>query len=59
MEMSIYIALWHDKALLHFLLEEKERDMYLTGLKEMVRKGGYVIIVTFSLMGLRSAAVCV
>ena len=45
------IALWHDRALLHFLLEENERQMYLTTLKKVVKKGGYVIITCFSLTG--------
>lgn len=45
------IALWHDRALFHFLLEEKQRQMYLTTLKKVVKKGGYVIIASFSLTG--------
>ena len=43
--------LWHDRAVLHFLLEEKQRSAYLSLLKRIVRKGGYVIIATFSLKG--------
>lgn len=49
------IALWHDRALFHFLLEEKQRQMYLTTLKKVVKKSGYVIIASFSLTG---AKVC-
>lgn len=45
------VALWHDRALLHFLLEEKERSAYLAALKKLVRKGGHVIIAAFSLKG--------
>ena len=45
------MMLWHDRALLHFLLEEKQRSAYLSLLKRIVRKGGYVIIATFSLKG--------
>ncbi len=45
------IALWHDRALLHFLLEENQRQMYLSVLKKVLRKGGYAIIATFSLQG--------
>ncbi len=40
----IGITLWHDRALLHFLLGEKERKSYLTTLKKVLKKGGYVII---------------
>jgi ubiquinone/menaquinone biosynthesis C-methylase UbiE len=50
------IALWHDRALLHFLLVEKEREMYLTVLKRVVRSGGYVIIAAFSLTGARKCS---
>jgi ubiquinone/menaquinone biosynthesis C-methylase UbiE len=45
------IALWHDRALLHFLLEEQQQQMYLTTLKKVVKRGGYVIIASFSLIG--------
>ncbi|MEQ9619822.1 MAG: class I SAM-dependent methyltransferase [Deltaproteobacteria bacterium] len=50
------IALWHDRALLHFLLEEKEREMYLTVLKKVVKRGGYVIIASFSPIGARKCS---
>ncbi len=45
------IALWHDRAVLHFLLEEEQRRVYLSMLKKAVKKGGYVIIAAFSLTG--------
>lgn len=45
------IALWHDRALLHFLLKENERQMYLTTLKKVVKKGSHVIIACFSSTG--------
>ncbi len=45
------IALWHDRAVLHFLLEENQRRVYLSVLKKAVKKGGYVIIAAFSLEG--------
>ena len=45
------IAVWHDRAVLHFLLEEKQQRMYSTILKKVMRKGGYVIIAAFSLEG--------
>jgi len=41
------IALWHDRAVLHFLLEENEQRMYLSILKKVIKKGGYVIIAAF------------
>lgn len=56
MESLGNIALWHDRALLHFLLGEKERRAYLTVLKKLVRKGGYVIIAVFSLTGAKKCS---
>ncbi len=43
------IAVWHDRAVLHFLLEENQQQMYLSTLKKVVKKGGYVIISTCKL----------
>ena len=45
------IAIWHDRALLHFLLEEAHRQSYFAILKRIVKKGGFVIIAAFSLTG--------
>jgi EEF1A lysine methyltransferase 2 len=45
------IAVWHDRAVLHFLLEEHQQNMYLFTLKKVIKKGGYVIIAAFSLTG--------
>ncbi len=45
------IAVWHDRAVLHFLLEEKQQKVYLSTLKKVIKKRGYVIIAAFSLKG--------
>lgn len=45
------VAVWHDRALLHFLVKDAERNMYLSTLKKVVKEGGYVIISAFSLKG--------
>ena len=45
------IGLWHDRAVLHFLTEDKGRRAYLSALRHVVRAGGYVIIAAFSLEG--------
>ncbi len=50
------IALWHDRAVLHFLLEENQQQMYLSTLKKVVKKGGYVIIAAFSLKGAKKCS---
>ncbi len=40
-------ALWHDRAVFHFLTEEDERDDYRTSLARCLRPGGYVVVATF------------
>ena len=45
------VAVWHDRAVLHFLTGESERKAYLSTLLQVVKKGGYVIIAAFSLDG--------
>jgi ubiquinone/menaquinone biosynthesis C-methylase UbiE len=45
------IAVWHDRAVLHFLLEEKQQKVYLSTLKKVLKNSGYVIIAAFSLKG--------
>jgi cyclopropane fatty-acyl-phospholipid synthase-like methyltransferase len=51
------IAVWHDRAVLHFLLEERQLQMYLSTLKKVVKKGGYVILAAFSGYSFNSSAV--
>jgi ubiquinone/menaquinone biosynthesis C-methylase UbiE len=50
------IAVWHDRAVLHFLLEEQQRQTYFSTLKKVVRPGGYVIIAAFSLKGAKKCS---
>jgi EEF1A lysine methyltransferase 2 len=50
------ISVWHDRAVLHFLLEESQQQMYLSTLKKVVKKGGYVIIAAFSLKGAKKCS---
>ncbi len=50
------ITVWHDRAVLHFLLEENQRQMYLYTLKKVVKKSGYVIIAAFSLKGAKKCS---
>lgn len=42
------VGLWHDRALLHFLVEERDRAAYLSTLKAVLKLGGYAIIAVFS-----------
>jgi len=45
------VALWHDRALLHFLIEPSDCETYMTRLRHLVSKDGFVVIGTFSLQG--------
>jgi cyclopropane fatty-acyl-phospholipid synthase-like methyltransferase len=40
-------ALWHDRAVYHFLTEPEERADYLSSLQRCLRPGGRVIVATF------------
>ncbi len=50
------IDIWHDRAVLHFLVKDDDRNAYLSTLKKVVKKNGYVIIATFSLKGARKCS---
>jgi SAM-dependent methyltransferase len=43
-----HFALWHDRAVFHFLVEEEERKKYIQSLKNSLKPGGNVIIATFA-----------
>lgn len=45
------IALWHDRAVLHFLIEKEDRDHYRNTLFDSLRPEGYAVIAAFSLQG--------
>ncbi len=40
-------ALWHDRAVFHFLTEEEERDAYRASLARCLRPGGWFVVATF------------
>jgi EEF1A lysine methyltransferase 2 len=50
------LDLWHDRTVLHFLIEENQQKGYLKTLKKVVRKEGYVIIAVFSLDGAKKCS---
>lgn len=50
------VKLWHDRAVLHFLLEEEKRQGYLKTLKGIVKQEGYVMIAVFSLEGAKKCS---
>jgi trans-aconitate methyltransferase len=41
-------ALWHDRAVFHFLTEEESRAEYKETLAAALRKGGHAVIATFA-----------
>ena len=40
--------LWHDRAVFHFLVEERDRDRYSATLSDALAPGGNVIVATFA-----------
>ncbi len=50
------IAVWHDRAVLHFFLKESQIQTYFSTLKKVVRKGGYAVIAAFSLQGAKKCS---
>ncbi len=45
------VTVWHDRAVLHFLTDEQQRQTYRSVLQRIIMPGGYVIIATFALAG--------
>ncbi|HEX9845458.1 MAG TPA: class I SAM-dependent methyltransferase, partial [Candidatus Nitrosotenuis sp.] len=43
--------IWHDRALLHFLTSEEDLKNYVELTRKHVKKGGYLILSTFSTNG--------
>lgn len=46
------VFIWHDRAVLHFFTEEKDRQAYLNLLTRVLKPTGFVIISTFAMGGL-------
>ena len=47
LRMGREYALWHDRAVYHFLTEPDERADYLTSLNRSVGPGGWLVVATF------------
>lgn len=43
-----HYALWHDRAVFHFLTTPEQRDAYVSRVLHAVRPGGHVIVATFA-----------
>ncbi len=44
-------ALWHDRAVFHFLTEQADREKYLRSLEKTLPRGGHIIIAAFAIGG--------
>lgn len=44
-------ALWHDRAVFHFLIGHEDRERYVNALRQAVRPGGHVLMATFGPSG--------
>ena len=43
--------IWHDRAVLHFLLEKEDYHSYVSNLESCIPAGGFAVIETFSIDG--------
>jgi len=50
------VALWHDRAVFHFLTDKADREKYIKVLHRTLSENGYLIIATFSLDGPRQCS---
>ncbi len=48
---SRQFALWHDRAVFHFLTEASDRDKYIARLKAGLRPGGHLVLASFAIGG--------
>lgn len=46
-----HYALWHDRAVFHFLTEIEDREKYIAVLKKALKPGGHLIIMAFAIDG--------
>lgn len=47
LDLGRSFALWHDRAVYHFLTEPDEREDYLASLRRTLRTGGWLVVATF------------
>ena len=46
-DQGVY-AVWHDRAVFHFLTDSTDRQTYVEQVRRAVRPGGHVLIATFA-----------
>jgi EEF1A lysine methyltransferase 2 len=50
------ISLWHDRAVFHFLLEDSQKQAYISLLNQLLEKDGIAIIATFRTGGAKKCS---
>ena len=45
------VKVWHDRAVFHFLTDERQRQTYCSVLQKMIRSGGFIVIAAFAIDG--------
>jgi len=55
LELGQY-EIWHDRAVLHFLLNQDDREQYVSNLESCIPSGGHAVIETFSTDGVKKCA---
>jgi EEF1A lysine methyltransferase 2 len=45
------VAIWHDRAVFHFLTEKHQRQTYHSALQKVIMPGGFIVIATFAIDG--------
>lgn len=45
---AAHFAVWHDRAVFHFLTDAADRAAYVTQVQRAVRPGGFVLVATFA-----------
>jgi SAM-dependent methyltransferase len=45
------VAVWHDRAVFHFLTDEADRDRYRGAMRAALRPGGFAVVSTFAADG--------
>lgn len=48
---DLAVDLWHDRAVLHFLTEDRDRAAYANAVRQAVKPGGFVLISGFAPSG--------
>lgn len=48
---EVHFDVWHDRAVFHFLTDENDRRKYVELVMRSLKRGGHIIVASFSLVG--------